>query len=218
MHNLPPRGASPIVKIIDNHELEMAKAQVYKAAKCAIELHKMLKYVDNLEGWMQAKITLASEYLDSVSSNLEYDIVSQTMHDDPMPGPFVPPGDNVVDVEVVGEPAMHMMKEQMIDAKEMGKQAQSLPVKNGKVENPHKPGSSEYAKWEQGKREAAQVPVKEGIVDAAKNMFAGAKDPSVGRTELQRAWVRSLMDKGMNRMEAGDIAAKMSKMGYKPQA
>lgn len=57
----------------------MAAAQVYRAAKCAMEIHRMLKMVDNLEGWMQAKITLAADYLEAVSSNLEYDLVAATM-------------------------------------------------------------------------------------------------------------------------------------------
>lgn len=70
---------TPTVKIVDTHEVSMARAQVYRAAKCAMEIHKMLHQVDNLEGWMQSKITLAADYLESVSSNLEYDIVSAVM-------------------------------------------------------------------------------------------------------------------------------------------
>lgn len=71
--------APAIVNIVDNHEISMAKSQVYRAAKCAMEIHKMLRMVDELEGWMQAKITLAADYLEAVSSNLEYDIIAATM-------------------------------------------------------------------------------------------------------------------------------------------
>jgi hypothetical protein len=77
----------PTVRIMDDHELSMARAQVYRAAKCAMEIHRMLKQVDNLESWMQAKITLAADYLEAVSSNLEYDIVCVTMQE---PVPHMP--------------------------------------------------------------------------------------------------------------------------------
>lgn len=70
---------TPTVNIVDNHEIAMAKSQVYRAAKCAMEIHKMLKMVDELEGWMQAKITLAADYLEAVASNLEYDLIAATM-------------------------------------------------------------------------------------------------------------------------------------------
>jgi hypothetical protein len=83
--NIQTPIATPMVKIHDDHEVDMAKAQVYRAAKCAMEIHKMLKMVGELEGWMQAKITLAADYLEAVASNLEYDLIAATMDDNPMP-------------------------------------------------------------------------------------------------------------------------------------
>ena len=44
----------------------MAKSQLYQTAKMAIELHKMIQDTDNLEPWVQSKITKAADYLDSV--------------------------------------------------------------------------------------------------------------------------------------------------------
>jgi hypothetical protein len=72
---------APKVIIHDNHEISMSKSQCYKAAKNAMEIHNLLKMVDNLESWMQAKITLAAEYLECVASNLEYDVVSATLEE-----------------------------------------------------------------------------------------------------------------------------------------
>ena len=72
------------INIHDDHEVDMAKAQVFRAAKCAMEIHKMLKMVNELEGWMQAKITLAADYLEAVASNLEYDLISATMDTNPI--------------------------------------------------------------------------------------------------------------------------------------
>lgn len=77
------RPEPALIQIHDDHEVDMAKSQVYRAAKCAMEIHKLLMQVSELEGWMQAKITLAADYLEAVSSNLEYDLISATMADSP---------------------------------------------------------------------------------------------------------------------------------------
>jgi hypothetical protein len=59
-----------------DHEVQMARADLYKLAKYSIKLHEMLKGVseaEGLEGWVQAKITKASDYISSVYHHLEYD-------------------------------------------------------------------------------------------------------------------------------------------------
>jgi hypothetical protein len=73
------------IHIVDDHEISMAKAQAFRSAKCAMEIHKMLSQVNQLEGWMQAKITLAADYLEAVASNLEYDLIAATMDATPTP-------------------------------------------------------------------------------------------------------------------------------------
>jgi hypothetical protein len=58
-----------------DHEVQMARADLYKIAKYAIKLHDMLKSVsetEGLEGWQQAKITKAADYISSVYHNLDY--------------------------------------------------------------------------------------------------------------------------------------------------
>jgi hypothetical protein len=60
-----------------DHEVQMARADLYKIAKYAIKLHDMLKGIsetEGLEGWQQAKITKASDYISSVYHNLDYDM------------------------------------------------------------------------------------------------------------------------------------------------
>ena len=60
-----------------DHEVQMARADLYKIAKYAIKLHDMLKSVseeEGLEGWQQAKITKAADYISSVYHNLDYDL------------------------------------------------------------------------------------------------------------------------------------------------
>ena len=59
-----------------DHEVQMARAQLYKLAKYSIKLHDMLKQVseaEGLEGWVQSKITKASEYIGAVYHHLDYE-------------------------------------------------------------------------------------------------------------------------------------------------
>ena len=63
-----------------DHEVQMAREECYHAAKDAIDLHKLLKGVseiDGLEGWVSEKIALAADYLKTVREYLEYDQLSQ---------------------------------------------------------------------------------------------------------------------------------------------
>ena len=52
----------------------MAKRQLYKAAKYAMMLHDSLQDEDQLEGWVQSKITKAADYLGTVAHYLEYEM------------------------------------------------------------------------------------------------------------------------------------------------
>jgi|TARA_B110000977_G_scaffold185239_1_gene249842 hypothetical protein len=59
-----------------DHEVQMARADLYKIAKYAIKLHDMLKSVseaEGIEGWQQAKITKAADYISSVYHAMDYD-------------------------------------------------------------------------------------------------------------------------------------------------
>ena len=60
-----------------DHEVQMARADLYKLAKYSIKLHDMLKGVSEeqgLEGWQQSKITKAADYISSVYHSLDYDM------------------------------------------------------------------------------------------------------------------------------------------------
>ena len=63
-----------------DHEVQMARSQLYSAAQAAIQIHRLLKNVsemEGLEGWVQTKIAVASEYLESVQDYLKYEAASQ---------------------------------------------------------------------------------------------------------------------------------------------
>lgn len=58
----------------DNHEAAMARADLYKLANYSFKLFKMIKDGDELEGWVQAKVTKAADYIASVYHFMEYEM------------------------------------------------------------------------------------------------------------------------------------------------
>ena len=71
-----------------DHEVQMARADLYKIAKYAIQLHDMLKSVseaEGIEGWQQSKITKAADYIGSVYHAMDYDNATEQGTDIEMP-------------------------------------------------------------------------------------------------------------------------------------
>jgi hypothetical protein len=69
-----------------DHEVQMARSDCYNAAKYAIELHKLLKNISEqqgLDGWVSEKITLANDYLRTVTEYLRYEQQSGSTSDMP---------------------------------------------------------------------------------------------------------------------------------------
>jgi hypothetical protein len=58
----------------DNHEAAMARADLYKCANYSFKLFKMIQEGQELEGWVQAKITKAADYIASVYHYMEYEM------------------------------------------------------------------------------------------------------------------------------------------------
>ena len=59
---------------IDDREAAMARADLYKLASYSTKLFKMIQDGDQLEGWVQAKITKAADYVASVYHFMEYEM------------------------------------------------------------------------------------------------------------------------------------------------
>ena len=60
-----------------DHEVEMARNELYNLAHHANKLHELLQGVDErqgLEGWVQAKITKATDYIETVWHYLSYEM------------------------------------------------------------------------------------------------------------------------------------------------
>jgi hypothetical protein len=62
-----------------DHEVQMAREEVYHCASNAIQLHKLLKSVSEesgLDGWASEKISIANDYLRTVREWLEYELMT----------------------------------------------------------------------------------------------------------------------------------------------
>jgi hypothetical protein len=57
-----------------DHEGAMAKADLYKLANYSLKLFKRIDDGDQLEAWVQAKITKAADYIASVYHYMEYEM------------------------------------------------------------------------------------------------------------------------------------------------
>jgi hypothetical protein len=75
-----------------DHEVQMARSELYRAGKISIELHSLLSNVSErqgLEGWVQAKITKAADYLETVYHYLDYEL-AEPDHNLSEVGPVAP--------------------------------------------------------------------------------------------------------------------------------
>ena len=57
----------------DDHKAKMARADLMKMHEYSAKLFRMIGPNEELDGWVQAKITKASDYISSVYHYLEYE-------------------------------------------------------------------------------------------------------------------------------------------------
>ena len=79
----------------------MAKEQLYKTAQYAIKLHQLIGDTDNLEPWVQAKITKAADYLGSIKHYMEYEQVNPHPTDEPSSEEAIEPTADLIGMESV---------------------------------------------------------------------------------------------------------------------
>jgi hypothetical protein len=58
---------------VDDHEAKMARAELYKLNQYSAKLFKLIGENDELDGWVQSKITKAADYISSVYHYMEYE-------------------------------------------------------------------------------------------------------------------------------------------------
>lgn len=230
-------SAPQTVKIVDDHEVSMAAAQVYRAAKCAMEIHRMLKMVDNLEGWMQAKITLAADYLEAVSSNLEYDLVaatmmeSQTLNENPehKHARIAALGRQIMDL------AQGMTGKSDADFDLMNRLS-AVGEKMTMIGTPFGPKgltaeekdlvrqAQEMIRSRRGDVEEGMGDAWRGVKDFGKGLAKGAKEfwhgspeeRSGEHAELMHRWLQALSQVGITGTQAQQMAQKMIAQGFEP--
>ena len=77
---------NPARRIVPHDEEgRMAKSQLYKIAKYAMEMMENVHDDDELESWVQAKITKAASYMSAAKHYLEYEYAEPTHMDDMAP-------------------------------------------------------------------------------------------------------------------------------------
>lgn len=72
--NMNPAAHNAAAEAAHDREGAMAKADLYKLANYSLKLFKKMQDDDQLEGWVQAKITKAADYIASVYHYLEYEM------------------------------------------------------------------------------------------------------------------------------------------------
>ena len=116
--NMMPQGET-------DREGAMAKADLYKLATYSLKLFKKLQDDDQLEGWVQAKITKAADYVASVYHYLEYEMKISEY------------GSHLESAEVYSESQKAEIKNKLMEAKEKVKALKVAQAK--KLQKSEKP-------------------------------------------------------------------------------
>lgn len=98
--NPAPAGAQ------QDHEGAMARADLYKLANYSLKLFKKLDDSAQLEGWVQAKITKAADYIASVYHYLEYEMK------------FNQYGEHLANAEMMSESQKEQIKNKLMEARQ----------------------------------------------------------------------------------------------------
>ena len=105
---MQPQNTTP------DREGAMAKADLFKLANYSLKLFKQMQDEDQLEGWVQAKITKAADYIASVYHYLEYEMK------------FSEYGDHLSNAEVYNESISPELRNKLMEAKEKIKELKKL--------------------------------------------------------------------------------------------
>lgn len=103
----------------DNHEAAMARADLYKLANYSMKLFKMIHEGQELEGWVQAKITKAADYVASVYHFMEYEMKTSDY------------GDKIENADMYSESVRKAFEQKLMEAK---KQAAKIKAKEEKMD------------------------------------------------------------------------------------
>lgn len=125
MEPTQPEMGAPVVGLEPgqtDEEGAMAKADLYKLANYSFKLFKKLEDNAQLEGWVQAKITKAADYIASVYHYLEYEME------------FSEYGHKLDNSDVLSEGQKVALKNKLMEAKAKIKELKVKQAKKSKVE------------------------------------------------------------------------------------
>lgn len=123
--NMNPAAHGAAAEAANDREGAMAKADLYKLANYSLKLFKKMQDEDQLEGWVQAKITKAADYIASVYHYLEYEME------------FSDYGAKLDNSEMYSESQKAALKNKLLEAKEKVatlKKLQAEKVKEDRTE------------------------------------------------------------------------------------
>ena len=106
----------------DNHEAAMARADLYKLANYSMKLFKMIQEGQELEGWVQAKVTKAADYIASVYHFMEYEMKTSEY------------GENLNNSDVYSESVRRVFQQKLTEAKAKAQAIKKKAMKDEKVE------------------------------------------------------------------------------------
>ena len=229
-----------------DHEVQMARGDCYNAAKYAIELHKLLKNIseqEGLEGWVSEKITLANDYLRTVTEYLryeqqssssgmpEFDVGSATQTLDAALGEStvqegnltwrLRSGGEFITPYTTNEPYTFKSKEEAI---EFAKRRYKTGWEKIVTPTPYDVADSLAGQQDKGWDGDALRPVAEDDYDDAVSAFLTTNKPTVGKTHKPRKAERlggskhigAAGGKGTSKGKVSGLGANTSPKGGKP--
>lgn len=163
-----------------DREGAMAKADLYKLANYSLKLFKMMEANTQLEGWVQAKITKAADYVASVYHYMEYEMK------------FSEYGQAIDDSDVYSEGQKRALRGKLMEAKEKIKdlkkaQAEKVKKKDEKVEEASGVRATDKKKGKVEKSEKKQYFVKLEKDGKTKGMTITAEEGEAQEEVRQRA-------------------------------
>jgi len=112
-----------------DREGAMAKSDLYKLANYSLKLFKKLHDDDQLEGWVQAKVTKAADYIASVYHYLEYEMK------------FSEYAQHLDNVETLNESQREALQTRLFEAKEKMKELKKAQAKKAQAKEEVKEGT-----------------------------------------------------------------------------
>jgi hypothetical protein len=123
MHDMQPDNMNTLPDGQPDREGAMARADLYKLANYSLKLFKRMQDEDQLEGWVQAKITKAADYIASVYHYLEYEMKISEY------------GTHLETAEMYSEGQKAATKNKLMEAKEKVKELKKLQAEKKSKED-----------------------------------------------------------------------------------